>query len=100
MELMIRYVTYYFGQIIHLLYHCIPGQRLKDHSIIVNEYLYASHWYKMPSRIKKVLLMMMIRSFKESKVSVGKFFTLSLETYSMLLKTIFSYLSVLISMTK
>ncbi|XP_051168917.1 putative odorant receptor 71a [Leptopilina boulardi] len=99
MDITTKYIAFAIGQIIHLLYNCVPAQRLKDHSIIVNEYLYSSHWNNMPLKIRKLLLLMMIRSYKESKLSCGKFLTLSLETFSSLMKTIFSYLSVLISMT-
>ncbi|XP_051169062.1 odorant receptor 13a-like isoform X2 [Leptopilina boulardi] len=99
MEIVTKYLAFAAGQIIHLLYNCVPAQRLKDHSLIVNVYLYSSHWYRMSVTGRKLLLTMMMRSYKESKLSCGKFSTLSMETFSTILKTIFSYLSVLISMT-
>ncbi|XP_051169047.1 odorant receptor 22b-like isoform X2 [Leptopilina boulardi] len=99
MDIVTKYIAFAVGHIIRLLYQCVPAQRLKDHSLIINVNRYASDWYKMPVKVRKLLLLIMMRTYKESKLSCGKFFTLSMETFSTILKTIFSYLSVLLSMT-
>ena len=32
---MVRYVLFAFGEIIHLIYYNWPGQKIKDHSLLI-----------------------------------------------------------------
>ena len=38
-EFVIRYSSFYFGQVIHILYNSMPGQMLVDNSSNIVDYL-------------------------------------------------------------
>ncbi|XP_033217282.1 odorant receptor 82a-like [Belonocnema kinseyi] len=93
----IMFATYFMSQAIHLFFDCFSGEMLVTASGSVSNYIYNTNWYVMPQKQKKLLLMMMLRSINDCHVTIGKFLILNNETYSKLMKTVFSYLSVLMS---
>ncbi|XP_051172779.1 odorant receptor 9a-like [Leptopilina boulardi] len=95
--ILIRFGTFFLGQIIHLFYNTIPGQMLIDESSKVSQYCYECNWTEMSIKSQKLLLFILLRASRECKVSAGKIYTISMENYSSVLKTSFSYLSVLSS---
>ncbi|XP_043485235.1 putative odorant receptor 19b [Leptopilina heterotoma] len=97
-EFVMKFSSIALGQATHLLLNCIPGQKLMDHSANVFYSIYEINWYEMPITVQKMLLLMMRRSLKETKITVGTLVVFSIETYSSLMKMTFSYLSVLNSM--
>ncbi|XP_023245423.1 uncharacterized protein LOC111642909 [Copidosoma floridanum] len=71
------------GQTMHLLYYCIQGQSLMEHS----DTIFYSMWYNSPIKVKKLTMMMMMRSAKQCKLT-AKMYELSLSTFmEALLKT-------------
>ncbi|XP_033217056.1 odorant receptor 85b-like isoform X2 [Belonocnema kinseyi] len=96
-DFVMRFATNFLGQAIHLFYNCYSGQMLVDRSGRFLNYIYESNWYLMPKNQKKLLCMMLLRSIKVCKVTIGNFFILNNETFANLMKTVFSYLSVLMS---
>ncbi|XP_051156844.1 uncharacterized protein LOC127278930 isoform X2 [Leptopilina boulardi] len=95
---LIRFGTFFLGQIVHLFYNSIPGQMLIDESSKVSQYCYDCNWTEMSTKSQKLLLFILLRTSHECKISAGKIYTISMENYSSFLKTSFSYLSVLSSL--
>ncbi|XP_043464725.1 odorant receptor 9a-like [Leptopilina heterotoma] len=95
--LLLRLVAFFVSQIIHLYFNTIPGQALIDESSKVSEYCYKSNWTNMKTNSQKLLLFMLLRASRECKVSAGKLYIISMENFSAVIKTSFSYLSVLTS---
>ncbi|XP_033228974.1 odorant receptor 30a-like [Belonocnema kinseyi] len=70
----------------------LPGQNLIDHSFDVANEAYKACWYDMPTRSKKLLIMIAMQSYRPCKVTIGKICTLDL-----ILKASVSYFTVLSS---
>nr|XP_034837092.1 odorant receptor 85b-like [Maniola hyperantus] len=75
---------------------CWYGQRLKDTSTGVAEALYNCGWYVAAHNIKKSILIMILRSQKEVHITTYGFSIISLESYATILKTSWSYFTLLI----
>ncbi|XP_043464744.1 odorant receptor 9a-like [Leptopilina heterotoma] len=95
--LILRLGAFFAGQIIHLYYNTIPGQALIDESSKVSDYCYQCNWTNMKTNSRKLLLFMLLRASRDCKVSAGKLYIMSMENFSAVIKTSFSYLSVLTS---
>ncbi|XP_043464703.1 uncharacterized protein LOC122500053 isoform X2 [Leptopilina heterotoma] len=74
-QIVMRFGAFFMGQIIHLYFNSIAGQMIIDESSKVSQY-----W-----------------ASQECKVSAGKVYVISMENYSSVMKTSFSYLSVISS---
>ncbi|XP_072932780.1 odorant receptor 4-like [Epargyreus clarus] len=77
---------------------CWYGQRLLDASEGVSEALYNSGWYTSSMKIKKSILIMIHRSQKQVQVTTYGFSIICLATYSTIIKTSWSYFTLLINM--
>ncbi|XP_031781937.1 odorant receptor 62 isoform X2 [Nasonia vitripennis] len=74
-------------------YYCIAGEYLTSQSEIIFNELYNCYWYEFPSSYKKAICFMLLKARKPVKLTVGKFSTLSLIYLTSIMKTSFSYLS-------
>ncbi|PSN33452.1 Odorant receptor 11 [Blattella germanica] len=76
----------FFASVIYVVFWplviCIVGQDLTNQSENVQFAAYNSRWYNHSTRIKKQFQMMIMRAQKPVKIPVGKFYSVSLETYS------------------
>ncbi|XP_051156847.1 uncharacterized protein LOC127278930 isoform X5 [Leptopilina boulardi] len=79
---LIRFGTFFLGQIVHLFYNSIPGQMLIDESSKVSQYCYDCNWTEMSTKSQKLLLFILLRTSHECKISAGKIYTISMENYS------------------
>ncbi|XP_043464704.1 odorant receptor 49b-like [Leptopilina heterotoma] len=96
-QILMRFGAFFMGQIIHLYFNSIPGQLLIDESSKVSQYCYDTNWTNMTIKSRKLLLFMLLRATRECKVSAGKVYVISTKNFSAVIKTSFSYLSVLSS---
>ncbi|XP_046837419.1 odorant receptor 10a-like [Vespa crabro] len=78
-----------------LLVYCYIGQCLINESTSFGESIYHCEWYNISQEEIKLMLICMMRSSKQMELTVGKFFALSLTTYTDVVKTSMAYLSVL-----
>ncbi|XP_045780282.1 odorant receptor 85b-like [Maniola jurtina] len=76
---------------------CWYGQLLKDTSTGVAEALYNCGWYVAAHNVKKSILIMIHRSQKEVHITTYGFTIISLESYATILKTSWSYFTLLIN---
>ncbi|XP_047361386.1 odorant receptor 13a-like isoform X1 [Vespa velutina] len=78
-----------------LLVYCYIGECLIKESSILGDALYLCEWYNISKEEKKLMHICMLRSTKEMRLTSGKFFVLSLTTFTDVLKTSMAYFSVL-----
>ncbi|XP_043479751.1 odorant receptor 13a-like, partial [Leptopilina heterotoma] len=93
----IRFSFSAIGIMFHLFILTLPGQKLLDCSYDVVQNAYDSSWYQMPIRVKKLLLMITMRGHVPCKVTAGKIYVVNMITFSALLRTAVSYLTMFIS---
>ncbi|XP_017774126.1 PREDICTED: odorant receptor 4-like [Nicrophorus vespilloides] len=75
--------------------YCWYGNEILTESNGIAEACYMSNWYEGTTEQKKVLFLIMERSKRQIEMTAGKFFTLNLGTYMMILKSSYSYFAVL-----
>ncbi|XP_043682449.1 odorant receptor 13a-like [Vespula pensylvanica] len=78
-----------------LLVYCYIGECLIKESSILGDALYLCEWYNISKGEKKLMHICMLRSTKGMHLTAGKFFVLSLTTFTDVLKTSMAYFSVL-----
>ncbi|CAG9583187.1 unnamed protein product [Danaus chrysippus] len=77
-----------------------PGQKLIDMSSGVAEAAYQSAWYERNNKFRKYISIVIVRSRKSCKLSALGFSDLTLEMFSKVISTSWSYLSLLNQMYK
>ncbi|XP_051169220.1 odorant receptor 13a-like isoform X2 [Leptopilina boulardi] len=93
----IRFSVSAVGIMVHLFILTLPGQKLLDCSYDVVQNAYDASWYQMPIRVRKLLLMISMRGHIPCKVTAGKIYVVNMITFSALLRTAVSYLTMFIS---
>ncbi|XP_032686504.1 uncharacterized protein LOC116851313 [Odontomachus brunneus] len=88
----------YIAQLIHLFLQFWQAQYLLDYSTIPYKSICRSNWYHTSQRCQKIFLLIMLRTSSPCKITAGKIITLSIESFSSVLKTSMSYLTLLRSL--
>ncbi|XP_037292592.1 odorant receptor 4-like [Manduca sexta] len=78
---------------------CWYGQKLIDSSKGVAEAVYNSGWYRASMKIRRSLMIIFLRSQKGVYVTTYGFSVISLTTYSTIIKTSWSYFTLLLKFT-
>ncbi|KAF7382252.1 hypothetical protein HZH66_013684 [Vespula vulgaris] len=65
-----------------LLVYCYIGECLIKESSVLSDALYLCEWYNISKEEKKLMHICMLRSTKEMRLTSGKFFVLSLTTFT------------------
>ncbi|XP_051173009.1 putative odorant receptor 85d [Leptopilina boulardi] len=98
-DIAVRFGAFTGASIAHLFLNSLPAQRLMDYSANLADNLYDSSWYQMPVKIRKLLLLIMMRSRVPCKLTAGKMLDLSLRSVCSILQASFSYFTLLSTMT-
>ncbi|KAK2574928.1 hypothetical protein KPH14_002618 [Odynerus spinipes] len=91
----VMFVWYAIVLLATLLSYCYIGECLIEESMGFSESLYLSEWYELSPMNLKMIYICMIRGRIPLQLTSAKFFTLSLNTFTKILKTSMGYLSVL-----
>ncbi|XP_063990092.1 odorant receptor 4-like isoform X2 [Diachasmimorpha longicaudata] len=91
----IRFGAFVVGQLTHLLFMSLPGQKLLDHSARVSEAV--SNWCGTSLNARKLISVMLMRSMKPLTMTAGGFYIMNLENFANVLRTSFSYFTVILS---
>ncbi|XP_043473288.1 uncharacterized protein LOC122505617 isoform X1 [Leptopilina heterotoma] len=75
----VKYGAFVASCIVYLFYNTLFARRIIDYSTSLTDTVYNTFWYQMPSRIKKSLLLIMIRSRIPCRISAVKLLNISLE---------------------
>ncbi|XP_050357344.1 odorant receptor 4-like [Nymphalis io] len=95
-----NYKIFCLTSILQIWMLCWYGQQLLDTSTGVADALYNCGWYMASKGMKKSVLIMMQRSQSEVYVTTYGFSIVSLDSYATILKTSWSYFTLLINMYK
>ncbi|XP_046610956.1 odorant receptor 13a-like isoform X1 [Neodiprion virginianus] len=90
-----KYISYLTAILGQLFLYCFAGDYLQSQSLGLASAAYETHWYNLPPDIARDLLFAMIRAKNPLRISAGKFFFMTLESFKVILKTSASYLSLL-----
>ncbi|KAL6441753.1 hypothetical protein ACFW04_003687 [Cataglyphis niger] len=97
-EEVIRYICVTMSAFTHLVCMCFPGQLLIDRSTDVFDKAYSSGWYTFSIKSKKLLKILLYRSFVPCTLSAGNMFVMSMTMCSSVMQTALSYFTTLASM--
>ncbi|KAG7207339.1 hypothetical protein KM043_009004 [Ampulex compressa] len=82
----------------HLFFESFQAQQLIDHSARVHENLMSTKWYRTSLRTRRIINFMIMRTRLPLKLTAGKVFPISMETFSLIVRTSMSYFTLLRSM--
>ncbi|KAL0132684.1 hypothetical protein PUN28_000433 [Cardiocondyla obscurior] len=74
------------------------GQRIIDHSSQISIAAYNGLWYQTSLKTKKLFLFLIMKCQKPFRITMAKLYVLCLESYSMLMKTSASFITVMLSL--
>ncbi|XP_032686512.1 odorant receptor 13a-like [Odontomachus brunneus] len=94
----LRYASFTVTLLSVLFLESWPGQQLTDYTDKIFGYITSGEWYQISLRARKVISIMLMRSYKPIKITAGKLYALNLENYASVVRTSFSYFTVLCSM--
>ncbi|XP_043468628.1 odorant receptor 9a-like [Leptopilina heterotoma] len=92
-----RYALFTASQMFHFFFLSVPGQKLIDHSLEVQKYIYNSPWYELPVEAQKLLLFMMRKTSEPCEFVAGVLFQFSMQTFASVVRMSMSYFTVLSS---
>ncbi|XP_014601884.1 PREDICTED: uncharacterized protein LOC106785714 [Polistes canadensis] len=69
------------GEAFHLFFLTLPGQRIIDHSLKVFEDCYESYWYKLSTKGRKTLGLILLRSMTPCQLMAGGLYSMTLENF-------------------
>nr|XP_050864529.1 uncharacterized protein LOC127070495 [Vespula vulgaris] len=79
----IKFIAIVCAELFHLLFASLAGQNVIDCSSEIYFKAYSGLWYEAPIEIRKLLILIMRRSFKSSQLSAGKMFVYCLDGFAM-----------------
>ncbi|XP_016910423.1 odorant receptor 4-like [Apis cerana] len=99
----IRILSTYIFSIINITLNifliCYIGEILTERCKEIGNMVYMTNWYRLPKKDILNLIMIIIRSNVEYKMTAGKIFDMSVITFGNIIKTVFGYLNILRQVT-
>ncbi|KAL6441733.1 hypothetical protein ACFW04_003673 [Cataglyphis niger] len=92
---LLPYASYLDALMVNMFFENWQGQKIIDCNEKVHESAYKLQWYRMPVMSQKLLIMIMIRSKKPLTITAGKFLVLSYVSFNAIMRTAFSYFTLL-----
>ncbi|VEN39585.1 unnamed protein product [Callosobruchus maculatus] len=83
-----------------LYYTCLKGQTTIEESTAIAEITLRIAWYRAPPKVKKYLILMIMRAQKPLVLRTALGTDISLQTYLKIMKSGYSYFTLLICMVK
>ncbi|XP_066595953.1 odorant receptor 9a-like [Prorops nasuta] len=93
----VRQLFFCAGQFVHIYFKSFQAQRVIDYSSIIHENIGKSEWYRVSLRTRRLLQFMMMRSRISCRMTAGKIFILSMESFTKIIRTSASYFTMLLS---
>ncbi|XP_063907262.1 odorant receptor 4-like [Zophobas morio] len=91
----VMYITFFFVVISQVFFYCYFGTLLFEENNTLIMAVYVSRWYEYDVKVRRVLITLMERSKRPMIVTAEKFFDLTLETFSKMIKSSYSLVAVL-----
>nr|AKC58556.1 odorant receptor 21 [Anomala corpulenta] len=81
-------LPYIFSVFTQNLIYCVAGQVISDQTLSVADAAYASKWWiKAQPQLRRMILLMILRSQRPEEMTAGGVFALNLETFVAIMKT-------------
>ncbi|KAH0568994.1 hypothetical protein KQX54_021700 [Cotesia glomerata] len=93
-----RFAFFTLGEVCHIFYSSWQGELLLKHSESIFDRAYQANWIDTSVHSQKLMVPFLLRSAIPCRLTAGKMFEMSLKTFSVIVKTSFSYLTVFASM--
>ncbi|XP_018047599.1 PREDICTED: odorant receptor 13a-like [Atta colombica] len=77
---------------------CFAGEHLTLKGKLIANATYETLWYDMPINTNRIIIFIIMRSQKQLTITAGKMMDMSFETFTNIMKTTASYISVLNAM--
>ncbi|XP_046143972.1 odorant receptor 13a-like [Osmia bicornis bicornis] len=97
--LLIRSVFFYVVICLEIFIYCFSGEHLNTKSKLIGDTIYETDWYDLHPSERRLLVLLILRSQKGFMFTCGKFTTLSLESFTSIMKISASYVSFLLAMS-
>ncbi|XP_011870807.1 PREDICTED: odorant receptor 4-like [Vollenhovia emeryi] len=94
----VKTVFTYLCVIVEIFILCFAGEYLSLKSKSISNAVYESLWYDLPPNQGKIVTLVIMRSQKQLMITAGRITTLSLESFTNIIKASASYVSVLHAM--
>ncbi|XP_014227051.1 odorant receptor 9a-like isoform X1 [Trichogramma pretiosum] len=88
----------WFGVIVYMFFVNLPGQKLLNISEELLLAIYDSSWHKFPIKTRFLIQVMMLRCLKPCRLTAGPLIEMNFASCSNILRTAFSYFTVVNSM--
>ncbi|XP_020289060.1 odorant receptor 4-like [Pseudomyrmex gracilis] len=95
---LVKVIPYYAVVNLEAFVICFTGEYLNSKSKSITQAAYDSLWYELEPTESRLLLLLLVKSQRQLSITIGKFMDLSLESFTGILKTSASYMSVLHAM--
>ncbi|XP_071625505.1 odorant receptor 10-like isoform X2 [Temnothorax longispinosus] len=93
--MIIKTITVLGAILLQLFFYSFVGDYLKCQMEEVANSIYSCNWYNLPLKLIKNIVFTILRSQQPVQLLAGRFFVINIETFMTILKSSFSYLSVL-----
>ncbi|XP_017759710.1 PREDICTED: odorant receptor 22c-like [Eufriesea mexicana] len=91
----VKYTIIFISMTFNIFLLCYTGEILTKQCKKVGDVIYMTNWYQLPDKDILNLMMIILRSGTEVKLTSGKLITMSVLTFGNVLKTVFAYLNML-----
>ncbi|XP_043800866.1 odorant receptor 22c-like, partial [Apis laboriosa] len=97
--ILIKYIMFYVAVCSEAFIYCFAGEYLSIKSKLIADTAYEFLWYNMNPSESRLLIPIILRAQRGFTFTFGKFATLSMESFTAIMKASGSYMSVLLAMT-
>ncbi|XP_031370438.1 odorant receptor 13a-like [Apis dorsata] len=97
--ILIKYIMFYVAVCSEAFIYCFAGEYLSIKSKLIADTAYEFLWYNMNPSESRLLIPIILRAQRGFTFTFGKFATLSMESFTAMMKASGSYMSVLLAMT-
>ncbi|XP_011684712.1 PREDICTED: odorant receptor 4-like [Wasmannia auropunctata] len=95
----ITYVMVLTAMMFNIFIFCFIGELVTDQCKKVGEVAYMTKWYELPHKTVLGLILIIVRSRIVIKITAGKIFHMSIQTFGVVIKTSVAYLNMLRTLT-
>ncbi|CAL7941820.1 unnamed protein product [Xylocopa violacea] len=96
---LVKSTVFYVLMCLDAFIYCFAGEYLSIKSKVISDTAYEFLWYNLHPYESQLLIVVMLRAQKGFTFTFGKFASLSLESFTSIMKASASYMSVLLAMT-
>ncbi|XP_076756925.1 odorant receptor 82a-like [Xylocopa sonorina] len=97
--MILKCIMFYISICLEAFVYCFAGEYLSIKSKLISDTAYEFLWYHLHPNESQYLILVILRAQKGFTFTFGKFASLSMESFAVIMKASVSYISVLLAMT-